>query len=108
MPFELTINVSNLQESREFYARCGFKVRWIRDQVYMVRNEKYAIYLNEADSFRPAVHYAKTSNLRELHKELTKRSIAIDLPITNDDGHLEMVLIDPDCNEIVAWEDPSD
>ena len=108
MPFELTINVSNLQESREFYARCGFRVQWIRDQVYMVRNERYAIYLNEADNFRPAVHYAKISNLRELHKELTRRGIAIDPPITNDDGHLEMVLIDPDCNEIVAWEDPSE
>ena len=42
-----------------------------------------------------------------LHEELTKRGIAIDPPITNDDGHLEMVLIDPDGNEIVAWEDTS-
>ena len=72
----------------------------------MVRNPDYAIYLNEADTFRPAVHYARTSNLRELHEELTKRGVAIDPPITNDDGHLEMVLIDPDGNEIVAWEDP--
>lgn len=61
----------------------------------MVRSSSYAIYLNEADSFRPAVHYARTANLRELREELAKRGIAMDPPFANDDGHFEMVLIDP-------------
>ena len=62
----------------------------------------------QVNSFRPAVHYARIGNLSELYVELTKRGIAIDPPITNDDGHQEMVLINPDYNEIVAWEDSNE
>ena len=106
MPFELTINVSDLQASKGFYERCGFEVKSIRAYMYMVRNKRYGIYLNEADDFRPAVHMVRTTNLKGIREELTGKGVAIDPPIRNDDGHLEMVVIDPDGNEMVCWEDP--
>lgn len=94
---EITINVKNLEESREFY-KDALGLEEEKPGIFKIPNTNCILKLKENDTQDVEITFI-TDSVFTLHRKLMDENVKIvEKPARNKEGNVEAVFTDPDKN----------